>query len=100
MYSRYINEIQPMREEMIEIDVSEKFAELKFEHNREAIYHVFVSWKKLGIHNSNAFTQEDMNMKLAATFSGENNIVEVSCKHPMKVSPMGFYATRRDVTAK
>ena len=43
MYFRYINEIRPVGEDLIEIDVSENFAPIKFEPNRESIYHDFVS---------------------------------------------------------
>ena len=56
MYFRYINEIRPaVQEEEIEIDVSEKFAELKFHPNRESIMHDCKSWEQLEIHKSNTF---------------------------------------------
>ena len=97
MIFRWINFIRPKREDLVEIDISKKFDEIKFLTSPPGkLYHDYHAWLRLEANPMCTLSHELMRQKLESKLPTESEVMEPKCTHPMRMRISDYYKWKRD----
>ena len=100
MIFRWLNFIRPQREDLVEIDISKKFDDLKFPTKPQGqLYHDYHSWLLLEQHPLCTISDDLMKQKLEKKIPTEKEVMDPKCDHPMRLRLCDYYQWKRDNAA-
>ena len=100
MIFRWLNFVRPQREDLIEIDISKRFDELKFPTKPPGkLYHDYHSWLLLEQNPLCTHSDDLMKQKLEDKIPTEKEVMDPKCDHPMRLRLCDYYQWKRDNAA-